>query len=40
MSNPFKVFEFDLSMRPDGFGEVEVPVKTIKMGVVHAIISW
>ncbi|XP_078173348.1 protein arginine methyltransferase 7 [Carex rostrata] len=40
MSEPFKIFEFDFSKRPESNGEKEITVQATNEGIVHAIISW
>ncbi|XP_068634284.1 protein arginine N-methyltransferase 7 [Aristolochia californica] len=40
LSEPFKVFEFDFSKRPESQGETEFQIKTIVDGTVNAVISW
>lgn len=40
LSEPFKVFEFDFSERPDSHRETKITIKTTGDGCVHAIISW
>ncbi|KAL8112334.1 hypothetical protein AgCh_019869 [Apium graveolens] len=40
LSEPFKIFEFDFSKRPDSHGEVEQHIKTTKNGTIHAVVSW
>nr|XP_043615499.1 protein arginine N-methyltransferase 7 [Erigeron canadensis] len=40
LSEPFKVFEFDFSKRPDSHGETQVHIKATNDGTVHAVISW
>ncbi|XP_050375704.1 protein arginine N-methyltransferase 1.6 [Argentina anserina] len=40
LSEPFKIFEFDFSRRPESGGETELSVKATNDGRVHAIISW
>ncbi|RID79113.1 hypothetical protein BRARA_A01881 [Brassica rapa] len=40
LSEPVKIFEFDLWKRPESNGELDVHVEAINEGSVHAIISW
>ncbi|KAF7105648.1 hypothetical protein CFC21_106429 [Triticum aestivum] len=40
LSEPFKVFEFDFSERPESQRENKITIKTTGDGCVHAIISW
>lgn len=40
LSEPFKLFEFDFSKRPDSHGEVELHIKATKDGTIHAVVSW
>ncbi|WOG90343.1 hypothetical protein DCAR_0209586 [Daucus carota subsp. sativus] len=40
LSEPFKIFEFDFSKRPDSYGEAELHVKATKDGTIHAVVSW
>lgn len=40
LSEPFKIFEFDFSKRPNSHGEVELHVKATKDGTIHAVVSW
>ncbi|XP_010542205.1 PREDICTED: protein arginine N-methyltransferase 1.6 [Tarenaya hassleriana] len=40
LSEPIKIFEFDFWKRPASHGELEVHVKAISEGRIHAIISW
>lgn len=40
LSEPFKIFEFDFSKRPDSHGETQVYIKATNDGIVHAVVSW
>ncbi|PWA45607.1 protein arginine methyltransferase 7 [Artemisia annua] len=40
LSEPFKIFEFDFSKRPDSHGETQLHVKATNDGIVHAVVSW
>ncbi|KAM5572882.1 hypothetical protein ABKV19_012770 [Rosa sericea] len=40
LSEPFKIFEFDFSKRPESRGETELSIKATDDGRVHAVISW
>ncbi|XP_010264284.1 PREDICTED: protein arginine N-methyltransferase 7 isoform X2 [Nelumbo nucifera] len=40
LSDPFKVFEFDFSKRPESHGQTELHIKATSDGRVHAIVSW
>ncbi|PRQ18184.1 putative methyltransferase [Rosa chinensis] len=40
LSEPFKIFEFDFSKRPESRGETELSIKATNDGRVHAVISW
>ncbi|XP_020244934.1 protein arginine N-methyltransferase 7 isoform X2 [Asparagus officinalis] len=40
LSEPFKIFDFDLWKRPDSYREVEMLIKTTGDGRIHALISW
>ncbi|KAK1373954.1 hypothetical protein POM88_030147 [Heracleum sosnowskyi] len=37
LSEPFKIFEFDFSRRPDSHGEVELHIKATKDGTIHVV---
>ncbi|XP_004299441.1 PREDICTED: protein arginine N-methyltransferase 1.6-like [Fragaria vesca subsp. vesca] len=40
LSEPFKIFEFDFSKRPESRGETELSIKATNDGRVQAVISW
>ncbi|XP_057415264.1 protein arginine N-methyltransferase 1.6 isoform X2 [Lotus japonicus] len=40
LSEPFKIFEFDFSKRPESYGETDLCIKATNDGRVHAVISW
>ncbi|KAK6935187.1 hypothetical protein RJ641_035342 [Dillenia turbinata] len=40
LSEPFRIFEFDFSKRPESHGERMVHIKATNDGNIHAIISW
>ncbi|RVX15433.1 Protein arginine N-methyltransferase 1.6 [Vitis vinifera] len=40
LSEPFKIFEFDFSKRPDSHEETELHIKATDNGSVHAVVSW
>ncbi|KAK4262605.1 hypothetical protein QN277_028146 [Acacia crassicarpa] len=40
LSEPFKVFEFEFSKRPESHGETELWIKANNDGRLHAVISW
>ncbi|XVF51734.1 hypothetical protein PTKIN_Ptkin04bG0208700 [Pterospermum kingtungense] len=40
LSEPFKIFEFDFWKRPNSHGEIEVQIKAIDDGSIHAVVSW
>uniref|UniRef100_A0A1D1YMR7 Protein arginine N-methyltransferase 7 n=1 Tax=Anthurium amnicola TaxID=1678845 RepID=A0A1D1YMR7_9ARAE len=40
LSDPFKIFEFDFSQRPDSHGETNLYIKAIDDGNIHAVVSW
>ncbi|KAK3224891.1 hypothetical protein Dsin_004753 [Dipteronia sinensis] len=40
LSEPFKIFEFDLWKRPDSHGETELQIKATNDGRVNAVVSW
>nr|GFA34202.1 protein arginine N-methyltransferase 1.6 [Tanacetum cinerariifolium] len=40
LSEPFKVFEFDFSKRPDSHGETQLRINATNDGTVHAVVSW
>jgi len=40
LSEPFKVFEFDFSKRPDSRRETKIEIKATADGHAHAIVSW
>ncbi|XP_062027389.1 protein arginine N-methyltransferase 1.6-like isoform X2 [Rosa rugosa] len=40
LSEPFKIFEFYFSKRPQSRGETELSIKATNEGRVHAVISW
>ncbi|KAG9452233.1 hypothetical protein H6P81_005137 [Aristolochia fimbriata] len=40
LSEPFKVFEFDFSQRPESQGVAEFHIKATNDGTINAVISW
>ncbi|KAL5551116.1 hypothetical protein UlMin_001292 [Ulmus minor] len=40
LSEPFKIFEFDFSKRPESLGETELCIKASNDGRVQAVVSW
>lgn len=40
LSEPFKIFEFDFSKRPESCGETEMCIKATTAGQVQAVVSW
>lgn len=40
LSEPFKIFEFDFSKRPESHGEIKILVKASSEGNANAVISW
>ncbi|CAD6338110.1 unnamed protein product [Miscanthus lutarioriparius] len=40
LSEPFQVFEFDFSKRPDSHRETKIEIKATADGHAHAIVSW
>ncbi|XP_010695157.2 protein arginine N-methyltransferase 1.6 isoform X1 [Beta vulgaris subsp. vulgaris] len=40
LSEPFKIFEFDFSKRPDSYGEADIFINSTADGTVNAVISW
>ncbi|KMZ57483.1 putative Protein arginine n-methyltransferase [Zostera marina] len=40
LSEPFRIFEFEFSKRPESQREIDLHINTTKDGVIHAIISW
>ncbi|GJV24500.1 protein arginine N-methyltransferase 1.6 [Tanacetum coccineum] len=39
LSEPFKIFEFEFSKRPDNHGETQLHINTTNDGTVHAVVS-
>nr|GEX32015.1 protein arginine N-methyltransferase 1.6 [Tanacetum cinerariifolium] len=40
LSEPFKIFEYDFSKRPDSHGETQLHINATNDGTVHAVVSW
>ncbi|XP_071705417.1 protein arginine N-methyltransferase 7 [Rutidosis leptorrhynchoides] len=40
LSEPFKIFEFEFSKRPNSHGKTQVHIKATNDGTVHAVVSW